>query len=59
MDASVLRGVMAASASAGDEQQQANPPSNGSHARFTASSGTKKYKVTYDANGNMSQIAES
>ncbi|GFH48999.1 Blackbeard [Chaetoceros tenuissimus] len=59
MDASVLRGVMAASASAIDEQQQATPPSNGSHARSTASTGTKKYKVTYDANRNMSHVTES
>ena len=50
---------MAASSSTGDEQQQTNPPSNGSHARSTASTGTKKYKVTYDVNGNMSHVAES
>ncbi|GFH50681.1 predicted protein [Chaetoceros tenuissimus] len=39
MDASVLRGVMATSSSTGDEQQQTNPPSNGSHARSTESAG--------------------
>ena len=50
---------MGASVSVGDEQQQAVPPSNGSHARSTASTSAKKYKVTYDANGNMSHVAES
>ena len=58
MDASVLRGVMAASSSTGDQQQQSNPPANGSHARSVASAGTKKYKVTYDASGNMSHVAD-
>ncbi|GFH50448.1 hypothetical protein CTEN210_06924 [Chaetoceros tenuissimus] len=59
MDAAVLQGVMGTSASVGDEQQQAVPPSNGSHARSTASASAKKYKVTYDANGNISEVNES
>ena len=46
MDAAVLRGVMGASASVGDQQQQAVQPSNSSHARSTASTSAKKLHMT-------------
>ncbi|GFH50599.1 hypothetical protein CTEN210_07075 [Chaetoceros tenuissimus] len=59
MDAAVLRGVMGASASVGDQQQQAVLPWNGSHACSTASASAKKYKVTYDADGNIAEVNES
>lgn len=52
MDASVLRGVMAGSSAKTDQPQQSIQPSNGSHACSTASTSSKKLKVTYDADGS-------
>lgn len=57
MDASLLRGVMAGSSARADQPPQNAPPSNGS--RSVASTNSKKVRVRYDADGNISHIGDS